>query len=129
MTFFLFIVIDLLSGFQPLTIIILYRLFLFPIAFTLFTPLIYTPTPTSYFPVPFLHLTFYSRNSQYYIHLLFFLLHHYTNSLSSLHIFVHHCTFCASLHVKTSPGLCMYVYSNNANFYSRYPTRTHAFIQ
>jgi len=23
---------------------------------------------------------------------------------SSLHIFVHHCTFCASLHVKTSPG-------------------------
>src|SRR6218665_2260973 len=26
------------------------------------------------------------------------------NSLSSLHIFVHHCTFYASLHVKTSPG-------------------------
>src|SRR6218665_2023320 len=25
-------------------------------------------------------------------------------SLSSLHIFVHHCTFCASLHVKTSPA-------------------------
>src|SRR6218665_1599419 len=24
-----------------------------------------------------------------------FLLHHCTNSLSSLHIFVHHCTFCA----------------------------------
>src|SRR6218665_1200290 len=24
---------------------------------------------------------------------------------SSLHIFVHHCTFCASLHVKTSPVL------------------------
>src|SRR6218665_3433881 len=23
------------------------------------------------------------------------------NTLSSLHIFVHHCTFCASLHVKT----------------------------
>src|SRR6218665_3748625 len=23
---------------------------------------------------------------------------------SSLHIFVHHCTFCASLHVKTSPA-------------------------
>src|SRR6218665_938526 len=33
----------------------------------------------------------------------FFLIHHYTNSLSSLHIFVHHCTFCASLHTKTSP--------------------------
>src|SRR6218665_3950866 len=25
----------------------------------------------------------------------FFLIHHCTNSLSSLHIFVHHCTFCA----------------------------------
>src|SRR6218665_1882199 len=33
----------------------------------------------------------------------FFLIHHCTNSLSSLHIFVHHCTFCASLHTKTSP--------------------------
>ena len=32
----------------------------------------------------------------------FFLIHHCTNSLSSLHIFVHHCTFCASLHTKTS---------------------------
>jgi len=28
---------------------------------------------------------------------------HCTNSLSSLHISIHHCTFCASLHVKTSP--------------------------
>src|SRR6218665_3002567 len=34
----------------------------------------------------------------------FALIHHCTNSLSSLHIFVHHCTFCASLHTKTSPG-------------------------
>src|SRR6218665_907788 len=33
----------------------------------------------------------------------FVLIHHCTNSLSSLHIFVHHCTFCASLHTKTSP--------------------------
>ena len=33
-----------------------------------------------------------------------FLVHHCTNSLSSLHIFVHYCTFCASLHTKTSPG-------------------------
>src|SRR6218665_1087121 len=32
-----------------------------------------------------------------------FLLHQYTNSLSSRHIFVHPCTFCASLHVRTSP--------------------------
>ena len=30
---------------------------------------------------------------------------HCTNSLSSLHISIHHCTFCASLHVKTSPEL------------------------
>src|SRR6218665_965316 len=34
----------------------------------------------------------------------FFLIHHCTNGLSSLHIFVHHCTFCASLHTKTSPA-------------------------
>src|SRR6218665_3667842 len=37
--------------------------------------------------------------------LYFFLLHHCTNNLSSLHIFVHHCTFCASLHVKASPAV------------------------
>src|SRR6218665_468041 len=30
---------------------------------------------------------------------------HCTNSLSSLHILIHHYTFCASLHVKTSPGV------------------------
>jgi len=29
---------------------------------------------------------------------------HCTDSLSSLHISIHHCKFCASLHVKTSPG-------------------------
>jgi len=29
--------------------------------------------------------------------------HYCTNSLSSLHFSSHHCTFCASLHVKTSP--------------------------
>src|SRR6218665_1985786 len=34
----------------------------------------------------------------------FVLIHHCTNSLSPLHIFVHHCTFCASLHTKTSPA-------------------------
>src|SRR6218665_3945406 len=34
----------------------------------------------------------------------FFLIHHCTKSLSPLHIFVHHCTFCASLHTKTSPA-------------------------
>ena len=30
---------------------------------------------------------------------------HCTNSLSSLHISIHNCTFCASLHVKTSPSI------------------------
>ena len=112
MTFFLFIVIDLLSGFQPLTIIILYRLFLFPIVFTLFTPLIYTHTHLHpIFPFRFYTLlsTLVTVNTAYTFY--FFLLHHCTNSLSSaLHIFVHHCTFCASLHVKTipDPSLCLH---------------------
>ena len=32
------------------------------------------------------------------------LFYYCTNSLSSQHILNHHCTFCASLHVKTSPA-------------------------
>src|SRR6218665_1895779 len=39
----------------------------------------------------------------------FVLIHHCTNSLSSLHIFVHHCTFCASLHTKTSTYIIHYI--------------------
>src|SRR6218665_2907984 len=39
-----------------------------------------------------------TKNTPYAIY--FFLIHHCTNSLSSLHIFVHHCT----VHTKTSPG-------------------------
>src|SRR6218665_1573500 len=35
----------------------------------------------------------------------FFRIHRCKNSLSSLHISVHHCTFCASLHVKTIEAL------------------------
>src|SRR6218665_1680066 len=31
-------------------------------------------------------------------------IHHLFILKSSLHIFVHHCTFCASLHTKTSPA-------------------------
>src|SRR6218665_182400 len=49
--------------------------------------------------------------SGYYL-LLFLissLIHHYKNTLLSLHIFVHHCTFCASLHVKTSPAIFKYI--------------------
>src|SRR6218665_652061 len=80
------------SEFQALHIILLYTLHLFHFIYTLY------PSYTHLHPIfPFLHLTFYSRNNKYHIHLLFF--HH----LSSLHIFVHHCTFCVSLHVKTSP--------------------------
>ena len=37
---------------------------------------------------------------------------HCPNSLLSLHISIHHCTFCASLHVKTSP-VC---YSHSSSF-------------
>src|SRR6218665_3575263 len=32
------------------------------------------------------------------------LTYNYVNILSSLHFFVHHCTFCASLHIRTSSG-------------------------
>src|SRR6218665_2300417 len=76
------------------------------------TPISYrcTPSPPSiHTPMlffTFLRLALCSRitiNTPYAIY--FFLIHHCTNSLSSLHIFVHHCTFCASLHTKTSPVL------------------------
>src|SRR6218665_1373699 len=58
----------------------------------------------------------------------FALIHHCTNSLSSLHIFVHHCTFCASLHTKTSPDFpvrrtAAYRHKNALNF-SNYPLIT-----
>src|SRR6218665_25266 len=47
-----------------------------------------------------LHLSFYS-----YIPVFrFFIIYHYKKRFSSLHIYVHHCTFCASLHVKISPA-------------------------
>src|SRR6218665_1213546 len=96
----IFLVIDLFSGFQPFNITILYRLFLLPIAFTFYTPYRHLH-PTIYSRFYTLLSTLVTVNTTYTFH--FFLLHHCTNSLSSLHIFVHHCTFCASLHVKTSP--------------------------
>src|SRR6218665_3876162 len=57
----------------------------------------------------FLHLTVCSRNSAivHTTYAIYFLIHHCTNSLSPLHIFVHHFTFCASLHTKTSPVVFM----------------------
>src|SRR6218665_2624364 len=59
--------------------------------------------PVAALRLNFLRLTFYSclrvNKSGFY----FVMVHHYKNSLLSLHTFIHHCTFCASLHVKTSP--------------------------
>src|SRR6218665_3215825 len=59
----------------------------------------------------FLHLALCSRNNKYSMRHLFLLsssLHKQpfitAHFRSSLHIFVHHCIFCASLHTKTSPG-------------------------
>ena len=84
-----FLVIDLFSEFHPLNINIIQ---ITPISYYFYT--LY-PLYTQLHPIfPFLHLTFYSPNSKYYIHLLFFL----TSSLhkqpfntahfrSSLHIF------------------------------------------
>src|SRR6218665_2176755 len=73
-----------------------------PYIFTHYTPLVYTPTCCfSRFYTLLCALVTVNTTCAIY----FFLIHHCTNSLSSLHIFVHHCTFCASLHTKTSPAL------------------------
>jgi len=47
---------------------------------------------------------------------------HCKNTLSLLHIFVHYCTFCASLHVITSPDayillLCEYETLEESNLF------------
>src|SRR6218665_94370 len=62
--------------------------------YTPFTPLLHTPTCcfSRFYALLCALLTI---NTIYAIY--FFLINHCTNSLSSLHIFVHHCTFCASL--------------------------------
>src|SRR6218665_2903425 len=70
-----------------------------PIFCTLYTPYIHTHILFSRFYTLLCALL--TVDTAYTIY--FFLIHHCTNSLSSLHIFVHHCTFCASLHTKTSP--------------------------
>src|SRR6218665_1354686 len=60
--------------------------------------LFYTLYPIFYTFYPYV-LTL--RTHEFY----FFAIHHCKNSHhSSLHIFVHPCTLCASWHVKTSPG-------------------------
>src|SRR6218665_2251769 len=51
-----------------------------------------------------LFTTFHPVIPYFFTFLFFFVIHHCKNSLSSLHIYVHYCTFCASLHVKTIPG-------------------------
>src|SRR6218665_243481 len=79
--------------------------------FSIVTPLHPLYTPTCCFSRFYALLCpLVTINTPYAIY--FFLIHHCTNSLSSLHIFVHHCTFCASLHTKTSSarfsqGLCL----------------------
>src|SRR6218665_1074887 len=72
-----------------------------PIFCTLFTPYMHTHMLFSRFCTLLCALV--TVDTAYTIY--FFLIHHCINSLSSLHIFVHHCTFCASLHTKTSPDL------------------------
>ena len=47
----------------------------------------------------------------------FFSIHHCKNSHSSLHIFVHHCTFCASLHANTSPGFTSILLASHSLFF------------
>src|SRR6218665_35807 len=67
--------------------------------------LVYTHNPTCCFSrFCTLLCAIITVNTAYTIY--FVLIHHCTNSLSSLHIFVHHCTFYASLHTKTSPAIC-----------------------
>jgi len=80
--------------------------------FAHYTPLVYTPTCcfSRFYALLCALVTVYTTYAIY-----FFLIHHCTNSLSSLHIFLHHCTFCALLHTKTSPvagdvSLCLAVY-------------------
>src|SRR6218665_2916852 len=67
---------------------------------------------------PCLRPTFYSHHIRLSFPLYFFLIPHCTNSISSLHIFVHHCTFCASLHVKASPDIA-YMYRPTCTIGSR----------
>src|SRR6218665_2219885 len=69
--------------------------------FAHYKPLLYTPA-CCFSRLYTLLCALVTVNTTYAIY--FFLIHHCTNSLSSLHIFVHHCTFCASLHTKTSPA-------------------------
>src|SRR6218665_255204 len=76
------------------------------------TPISYPSIHTRILFFTFLHLALCSRNNKYCIRHLFILnssLHKQpfitAHFRSSLHIFVHHCTFCASLHTKTSPAL------------------------
>ena len=87
----------------PFPRVLLFRLLqMTPISYWLHPwPLLYTPT-CCFSRFYALLCALVTINTPYAIYS--FLIHHCTNSLSSLHIFVHHCTFCASLHTKTSPG-------------------------
>jgi len=55
------------------------------------------------------------KNQIYQVKFLNDFFYHCTNILSSHHISSHHCTFCASLHVKTSPALTRNLHSLKTN--------------
>src|SRR6218665_1926103 len=101
MTFFLFfLVITLFLPFLSFPYFhILHMMNPIPMFCTLYTPYMHTHMLFSRFSTLLCVLV--TVDTAYTIY--FVLIHHCTNSLSSLHIFVHHCTFCASLHTKTSP--------------------------
>src|SRR6218665_243483 len=88
----------------------------------------YTPSPPSiHTPMlffTFLRLALCSRNNKYSIRHLFLLNSSLHKILSSLHIFVHHCTFCASLHTRTSPGQHQFYHSiGSVGLMQRSPSR------
>src|SRR6218665_1654372 len=67
--------------------------------FFLFAFFSHRPFYTHLHPIfPFIHLTFCSRNNKCYVRLLLF------SEFITARTALHHCTFCASLHVKTSPA-------------------------
>src|SRR6218665_3996486 len=97
MTFFLVITLFMISALPYFHILHMMNLFLF---FAHYTPL-YMHTHMLFSRFYTLLCALETVHTAYTIY--FVLINHCTNSLSSLHIFVHHCTFCASLHTKTSP--------------------------
>ena len=72
-----------------------YFRYFFPTFHHKFLPLSFLFQPSKIINTKYTYF-FHHSPSPYYIH-------HCKNILSSLHIFIHHCTFRASLHVRTCP--------------------------